>query len=197
MPCELQQAVLGDVLGGQHGDAGVHVFELGGAVGQELNSGLDAVVAHVVGVLGGGGDQPAIDDQVQDRVGLVEANAVDAGVLAFRSDGIADADGRAFIGTEQSNAALGDEVGGDFLGLRSIAVAVLGFEDFERSAFEGGAEAGLTVLGGDGGGVDVDDANLALSDAGLGQGSQQGLTGQLAGGGVVGGQGLQRGGVGG
>ena len=69
------------------------------------------------------------------------------------------------------------------------AFTVLGLQQLEAGALEGGAEAVFPGHTGGGGGVNVDDADLTGGDALVGQGIQHGLTGSLTGGGVVGGEG--------
>lgn len=74
-------------------------------------------------------------------------------------------------------------------GLGSVAFAVLGLEDVVIGALKGAAEARFALHGGVGSGVDVHDADVAGGDAGRGQGLDHFLTGGLAGGLVVGGEG--------
>ena len=178
----------GAALLGEHGHAGVGDRAAQALAVDGLNCGLYALVTHDVGVLGHGGQQIAVVDEAQDGVGLVKAHADDVG-LAGGLDGVARAGGGALVAAEDAHHALGDVVLGDGLGLGGVALAVLGLQQLEAGALEGGAEALLTHNAGVGGGVHVDDAHLAGGDAlGL-QGLEHLLAGGLASGLVVGGEG--------
>ena len=159
------------------------------------NGSLHAFVAHDIGVLGHGGQDVTVVDQAQDGIGLIKAHADNIHTGCLHS--VASTIGGAFVATEDAHNPLGDVVLGNALGLGGVAFAVLGLQQLEAGALEGGAEAVFTGHTGGGGGVDVDDADLTGSDTLLGQGIQHGLTGSLTGGGVVGGEGGLTGDVGG
>ena len=154
--CDDSVSFLAEQFGGggrvDHGNAGVNVFKLGLAL-QSGGGGHHALIAHVIGVLGHGAQQAAVLDQVEDRVGLVEAHAHDGVVVG--GDGIAHAHAAAFVRAEQADDALGDIVIGDFLAQRGIAIGVLGFEDFKAGIGKRLAEAFLALGGGSRGGIDV------------------------------------------
>ena len=172
---------------GQNGDTGIGDLAAQALALQSSNSGLNAFVTHNVGVLSHGGQDVAILDQAQDRIGLIEAHADH--VCASGLDSVAGTVGGAFVAAEDTNDTLGDVVLSDRLGLGSVAFAVLGLQQLEAGALKSGAEAFLTGHGGSGSSVDVDDADLAGGDALGGQLVQHGLASGGAGGLVVGGEG--------
>ena len=154
---------------------------------EHSHSGLHALIAHHVGVLGHGGQDVTVLDQAEDRVGLVEAHADHVSIGSL--DRIAGAVRGALVAAEDAHDALGDVVFRNGLGLGSVALAVLGLEQLKARALKSGAEAGFTCDGGGGGSIDVDDTDLAGGDALGRQLFQHGLSGGLAGGLVVGGEG--------
>ena len=163
------------------GDCAAQSFAL-----QSSNSSLNAFVTHDVGVLSHGSQDVAVSDQAHDGIGLVEADNDNVGSSSLNS--ITCTVGGAFVAAEDTNDTLGDVVLSDGLGLGSVAFTVLGLQQGVSLALESFTEASLTLNGGIGSSVDIDNTNGAFGDALSFQLSDHGLTGSLTGSLVVGGE---------
>ena len=179
--------VLVAAFSGQDGNAGIGDSAAQGLALQSSNSGLNAFVAHDIGVLSHGSQDEAVLDQAQDSVGLVEAD--NDNVSSSCLDSVACTVGGAFVTAEDTNDALGDVVLSDGLGLCSVAFTVLGLQQGVSRALESLTEASLTLDSGIGSSVDVDDTDGTLGDALSSQLSDHGLACGLTCSLVVGGEG--------
>ena len=171
----------------QNGNAGIGDSAAQSFALQSSNSSLNAFVTHDIGVLSHGSQNEAVLDQAHDGIGLVETDNDHVGSSSL--DSIAGAVGGTFVTAEDTHNTLGDVVLSDGLGLGSVAFTVLGLQQGVSLTLESFPEASLTLNGGIGSSIDVDDTNSAFGDALSFQLSDHGLTGSLTGSLVVGGEG--------